>query len=354
MQTQDPKHQDLTDPEKNTGHSSRSHKYSTKRIPMKIMLISLLACCALPLTMTAQELSMDPALKKPDIIPAFKRPHADLAGLQQIINNKDWLDFYNKQIRLFLKEHGGQRIRLGDFDVDDLNVNFWLLYYIAAAPVFPADYDETKPERFVYTDRDIHYKDWIAVHIQQIMCYHIDRWYQQFHYPINKKDLTELSSLYFAHILRSFHQAYNKDLANSNKVDQIEKEHKEKLGSLFEKATPEEFDSLREREAVFLRKLNRSAVRNALIQGSFRSLEDSFVEMLVANYSGNAKEVFKYIRMAGYEGDKAGELIDRTVGRTAQTEYLYKGENGRRHDKKVKAAAEAAKKVKNNLSQGIN
>lgn len=33
----------------------------------------------------------------------------------------------------------------------------------------------------------------------------------------------------------------------------------------------------------------------------------------------------KYIKLAGYENADAYSLIDRTVGRDAKTEFLYKG-----------------------------
>lgn len=57
-------------------------------------------------------------------------------------------------------------------------------------------------------------------------------------------------------------------------------------------------------------------------------------------FPGKAHEVRKYINMAGYEGKEINELIDRTVGRDAETEFLYQGKHGREHDKKLKKRTE--------------
>ena len=75
--------------------------------------------------------------------------------------------------------------------------------------------------------------------------------------------------------------------------------------------------------------------RNNLIEFFIPTLEEEFVEMLVKYYPSHANEVIKYIKLAGYQDDEISKLIDRTVGRTSKTEYLYKGRIGREHDKRV-------------------
>ena len=61
------------------------------------------------------------------------------------------------------------------------------------------------------------------------------------------------------------------------------------------------------------------------------------MEMLVRFYPGQAGEVVKYLKKAGYADQEIGDLIDRTVGRDGKTEFLYKGGWGRQHDRKIKS-----------------
>ncbi len=68
-----------------------------------------------------------------------------------------------------------------------------------------------------------------------------------------------------------------------------------------------------------------------------KRLEPAFVEMLVRFYPGQAGEVVKYLKKAGYADQEIGDLIDRTVGRDGKTEFLYKGGRGRQHDRKIKS-----------------
>lgn len=50
-----------------------------------------------------------------------------------------------------------------------------------------------------------------------------------------------------------------------------------------------------------------------------------FVEMLVNLFPGQSGAVKNYLRMAGYADKEIPDLINRTVGRTPATEFLYKG-----------------------------
>ena len=54
-------------------------------------------------------------------------------------------------------------------------------------------------------------------------------------------------------------------------------------------------------------------------------MEKDFLTMLVNCLPGKRGEVVKYIRLAGYKDNEINGLIDRTVGRDAKTEFLYKG-----------------------------
>ena len=58
--------------------------------------------------------------------------------------------------------------------------------------------------------------------------------------------------------------------------------------------------------------------------------EKDFMILLVDLFPGKTGEVRKYIKMAGYTDQDIHALVDRTVGRDRETEFLYKGRSKRR------------------------
>lgn len=54
-------------------------------------------------------------------------------------------------------------------------------------------------------------------------------------------------------------------------------------------------------------------------------LEEDLIRILVGYFPGRAAEARQYIRMAGYEDKEINGLVDRTLGRAKETEFLYRG-----------------------------
>lgn len=59
-----------------------------------------------------------------------------------------------------------------------------------------------------------------------------------------------------------------------------------------------------------------------------KRLEPAFVEMLVRFYPGQAGEVVKYLKKAGYADQEIGDLIDRTVGRDGKRSFYIRAAGG--------------------------
>ena len=72
-------------------------------------------------------------------------------------------------------------------------------------------------------------------------------------------------------------------------------------------------------------KVTLNGNRNSNIPPCVEHMERQLVQTLVTLYPGKKGEVMKYIKLAGYENAAAYDLIDRTVGHDAKTEFLYKG-----------------------------
>ena len=60
------------------------------------------------------------------------------------------------------------------------------------------------------------------------------------------------------------------------------------------------------------------------------------LRILLDNYPGKATEVFKYLKLAGYEEGEMMELVDREEGKTEETEFLYQSPLGRKFLKEKK------------------
>ena len=71
--------------------------------------------------------------------------------------------------------------------------------------------------------------------------------------------------------------------------------------------------------------MNASESRNNTIRAIIEIKEYGLIYQLMLFYPTKAAEVKKYIRLAGYTDAEIPGLLDRTVGRVPEAQYLYKG-----------------------------
>ena len=76
--------------------------------------------------------------------------------------------------------------------------------------------------------------------------------------------------------------------------------------------------------------------RNSKIKSFLKDKGGSLLRILLDNYPGKATEVFKYLKLAGYEEGEMMELVDREEGKTEETEFLYQSSLGRKFLKEKK------------------
>lgn len=76
--------------------------------------------------------------------------------------------------------------------------------------------------------------------------------------------------------------------------------------------------------------------RNSKIKSFLKDKGGSLLRILLDNYPGKAIEVFKYLKLAGYEEGEMMELVDREEGKTEETEFLYQSPLGRKFLKEKK------------------
>ena len=76
--------------------------------------------------------------------------------------------------------------------------------------------------------------------------------------------------------------------------------------------------------------------RNSKIKSFLKDGGGGLLRILLDNYPGKATEVFKYLKLAGYEEEEMMELVDREEGKTDETEFLYQSPLGRKFLKEKK------------------
>ena len=76
--------------------------------------------------------------------------------------------------------------------------------------------------------------------------------------------------------------------------------------------------------------------RNSKIKSFLKDKGGSLLRILLDNYPGKASEVFKYLKLAGYEEGEMMEFIDREMGKNKDTEFLYQSSLGRKFLKEKK------------------
>ena len=76
--------------------------------------------------------------------------------------------------------------------------------------------------------------------------------------------------------------------------------------------------------------------RNSRIRSFLKDGGGGLLRILLDNYPGKATEVFKYLKLAGYEEGEMMELVDREEGKTEETEFLYQSPLGRKFLKEKK------------------
>ena len=188
-----------------------------------------------------------------------------------------------------------------------LTKELWVLYYIALAPMYPLNIDSGGG---MYNDNDIV--------VKYSACSFLDS------FSLEKKgeilgvqhdQLAHLYAEYYSIIMNRLRRSYD-PLFKQKKNNNLNLAGKGKLNLKLENW----------RDGVnFFNHLGRLETRNNIIKFNIDSLEENFVSMLVRYFPNRAKEVRKYLKIAGYENRDANDLIDRSMGRNSTTEFLYKG-----------------------------
>lgn len=294
---------------------------------MNFILVSAMPCMAHPQLV----------LKAPDTIPLFKEKPAVVQGWDELLKEGKLAEFYH--IMAKNRTIVGTIWENGIYSKEEVNELLWIFYYVAKAPVFP-------PIGYKETERPVENKN-IDFSRKEDMASCITRQCRELSATaagcgVNKKQLAELMALYSAAINRAIYDVYDPDMRKKQEKLAVEydKIYVERQKRWFKDHANDPWSGMMEIDGP-AENLRSHFLANESRNSSARSSLDDFLAKELMNtlllcFPGDKASVEKYLNLAGYRGEEMDEFIDRTVGRDVHTEFLYKGDRGRRHEMKLK------------------
>ena len=303
---------------------------------------------------------------------------SDIGELKNLLNQGDLVKFYQTA-----HTHMGQLewsdIR-GGVSPDKLDRLLLIARITSAAPLFGEN--ENTPSEQMTPDfdlkNDISLKGKVMVDLVIISKINLKQKFS----AVRKKEVGQLCSIYAATMLKMMKEAYIPDFEGWKKEvmerktavwskefnarwesflkerdERVERKKKE-LSIPFEqrmRRQKTEEERIRDREfgekdAAFMQEarekwnkrmnldvsLSMMDGRNSKIKSFLKDKGGSLLRILLDNYPGKATEVFKYLKLAGYEEGEMMEFIDREMGKNKDTEFLYQSSLGRKFLKEKK------------------
>lgn len=272
-------------------------------------------------------------LPLPDSVPALKIPPQEKKEFLSLIRGKELPECYQelrKKMNVFSQKGAG------DIAGEDAKQLSWIFYAVASMDVFPLNYDENTPKDGLYDNMDYALKVRI---VERMSVLSLDVSGIASRCSVKRKDLGRIWSEYGAAVLKTFRDQYDPELdrKQAKMKEEYDKMSAVRTWELVQERKLSLFGGGDPRSRYYSNKLLANKKRNDSCRFYLeKRLESAFVEMLVRFYPGQAGEVIKYLKKAGYADGEIGDLIDRTVGRDGRTEFLYKGDRARKHDKKTR------------------
>ena len=240
---------------------------------------------------------------------------SEIKEIKELLKKKDNINFYLKA-QILIEKYNQEGI---DISEQNLINQIWLLYYVAQTPLLNCQ-DDSLVSEYILENGSIDIKTKTSIihfltdHIDSIKKYELIK-------GIKVNDILKLYASYFTMIIKEYKQNYLSDfsqkLTQEITQDKVDLEGNEK--------------SVNYRNNLIIRENRNNDFKNNL-----EFLEKTFVEQLVRYYSKNKKEVYHHLISAGYTAKEIPALIDRTVGKDANTEFLYQGRKKKKKAKQSK------------------
>ena len=272
-------------------------------------------------------------LESPACIPQLRVKNPAIDKLLDLLKEKKYKSYYKE-----LREFGAKNPRdiTSDKDIDEEFRNFvWYCYFLASLPVFDSKlYMETESEIYHYHEFNEIFDLWLKLQSTPSLAIanmnlHDSNKIKE---SLKKQILTRTILSYYACILNQFKNAHETNPWGRPRKDRL------RLGiEVVFRQMPEEMQKTGFTNS-FINK------RNSFVETVTPWMEPQFMRTLVHVFPGRYNDVKEYLLKAGYTEDEIPGLIDRTVGRDASTDFLYRGKHRQENDKLLKGKGAKAKK----------
>ncbi len=272
-------------------------------------------------------------MESPECIPELQDKDPGVEYFLNLLEEKKYKTFYRD-----LREKNYFSKRAISDDIDDHFRDFvWYYYLVVRAPIYNLKlYQETEPGSFRNADRNADLKAKLVastVLVGSIVTLHESNKVKE---SLKRQILTRTILSYYVCIINQFKNAHE-----MNPWDEAETKKKRKILRIGIDIRVEQVQEM-VRQGCFEKGFITS--RNDYVKTMIHCMEPQFMETLVYLFPGRYNDVKEYILKAGYTEDEIPGLIDRTVGRDASTDFLYRGEHRQESDERIKKrAAQAAK-----------
>lgn len=278
-------------------------------------------------------------------------------NLKDLLEQGDWGQLYEKA-KPFIDQHE-LRTASETLAGDKLDKQLLIDWYVVLAPLFELNADIPLHESH-FMEKDIRLKEGVMNDLYVISKINLE----QNRPSTLKKETAKLCSIYAATVVGTLRNHYRADIDKENRDVQKEKERtwqktftdkwsefikeREQYEKNWRQPEGEEeikkSKEMKEKEDSYMKdvqakldkqrklanKLNVMRSRNSSIEWYFKRREGTLINILLLNYPDKSPEVFNYLKMAGYEEKEMMPLVDRTIGRSKKTEFLYQSNLGRK------------------------
>lgn len=235
-----------------------------------------------------------------------KEPYSPHWHLQEMLKKNELELFYLCAARLF-QIHCG--IHIDDLGGGQCRELYHLCGLVTAAPFYQVDFSGEHPWEYARRTQDLAMKRVAVTCVDRIV-----REESAGRMNVDRRELGKFSALYAAVILKGFREEHQ-----ATSEEKLRKRWKEGAKNAW-KVHREGRVFGWEDQFIVAQDRNRSMKR--IIE---EWLEERLIRILARYFPGRAAEARQYIRMAGYEDKEINGLVDRTLGRAKETEFLYRG-----------------------------
>lgn len=268
----------------------------------------------------------DTSLESPACMDQYKQPSQVIQELSGRLKAKQFKTFY--------KESRKHALAFTLTTLDNVNTELkekiWHCYLIALAPTFTfKTYREIEPDVYMENDMgDLNRKSHACLVMEKYIG--LVQATHQIKEPVKKQIIRRLLFPYYARILKQFKNAHEHNPYRVTEIKEPKESDKEDIVYI---TSQKQIDELMDRINEIADGESYIRARNMVVEDEIKYNEKVFLKLLVSEFPGQYGKVENFILEAGYSKEDIPGLIDRTVGRNNETDFLYKGKHRQKHDK---------------------